>query len=118
MTEDAGPADATEDAGPPDAREDVGADDAPDLASLVDRVPEGWTEVAYDGRSWGLSRTERAEGRTTTLYAEELGGPGFVSANVWRTSGGEVLRPCEMPARDVLDFLRGWAPSRPDGRSG
>ncbi|SEQ58018.1 hypothetical protein [Microlunatus flavus] len=85
----------------------VGADD---LARLVDRVPPGWTEVAYGGRTWGLSRTDRAEGRTTTLWAEELGGLGFVSANVWRTSGGEVLRPCEMPAETVLDLLRGWTP--------
>lgn len=81
-----------------------------DLAALVDRVPAGWTEVAYAGARWGLTRTDRARGGTTSLYAEELGGPGFVSANVWRTQGGEVLRPCEMPAERVLDFLRGWTP--------
>jgi hypothetical protein len=81
-----------------------------ELHALVDRVPTGWTEVGYAGRTWGLTRTDHAQGGTTTLYAEELGGTSAVSANVWRTSGGDVLRPCEMPARVVLDFLRGWEP--------
>jgi hypothetical protein len=114
----------TDDAGRTDAgREDAGDDEAepdgaPDLAALVERVPPGWTEVAYAGVRWGLSRTDRAGGASTSLYAERLGGPGVVSANVWRTRDGEVLRPCEMPASDVLDFLRGWKASDPDRSSG
>lgn len=79
-----------------------------ELASLVDRVPPGWSEVAYAGARWGLTRTDRARGGTTTLYAEQLGGTAFVSANVWHTGGGDVLRPCEMPAEVVVAFLRGW----------
>jgi hypothetical protein len=85
-----------------------------ELHTLVDRVPVGWTEVGYGGRSWGLTRSDHAGGGTTTLYAEELGGPSAVSANVWHTSGGDVLRPCEMPAQVVLDFLRGWTPASRD----
>ena len=84
-----------------------------ELRALVDRVPPGWTEVGYAGRRWGLSRTDHAGGGTTTLYAEELGGRSAVSANVWRTSGGDLLRPCEMPTEVVLAFLRGWAPAAP-----
>lgn len=82
-----------------------------ELRALVDRVPPGWTEVEYGGSAWGLTRTDHAGGATSTLFAEQLGGTGVVSANVWRTSGGEVLRPCEMPAAVVLDFLRGWTPA-------
>ncbi len=85
-----------------------GAGGPEELDALVDRVPVGWSEVAYDGRRWGLTRTDRAAGGTTSIYAEELGGAGCVSANVWRTRTGRVLRPCEMPAERVLDFLRGW----------
>ena len=81
-----------------------------DLARLVDRVPEGWTLVAYDGRRYGLTRTTRAAGRGVSLLAEELGGSDMVSANVYRTSGGDVLKPCEMPAEKVVDFLDRWAP--------
>ncbi|GAA3561020.1 hypothetical protein GCM10022197_15680 [Microlunatus spumicola] len=95
-----------------DRSEDTASGDvAPEeLHALVERVPLGWTEVAYAGRTWGLTRADHAGGGTTTLYAEELGGTSAVSANVWRTSGGDVLRPCEMPAAVVVDFLRGWEP--------
>lgn len=86
-----------------------------ELHALVERVPIGWTEVGYAGRTWGLTRADHARGGTTTLYAEELGGSSAVSANVWHTGGGDVLRPCEMPAGDVLAFLRGWTEApRPD----
>ena len=76
------------------------------LAALIDSVPEGWSVVEYDGRRYGVTRTTRADGRSSSLFAEELGGIDVVSANVYRTSTGEVLRPCEMPAQKVLAFLR------------
>jgi hypothetical protein len=80
----------------------------PTLAPLLDRVPEGWTPVVFEGHRYGLSRTSRADGRSVSVYAEELGGSDVVSANVYRTSAGDLLRPCEMPADKVLAFLRGW----------
>lgn len=82
----------------------------PELERLVDRVPEGWTVVLYDGRRYGLTRTTRAAGRSVSLLAEELGGTDVVSANVYRTSDGDALKPCEMPEEKVLAFLRGWEP--------
>jgi peptide-methionine (S)-S-oxide reductase len=78
------------------------------VAELVDRVPEGWTPVTFEGRRYGLSRTTRAGGRSISVYAEELGGPDVISANVYLTSADDLLRPCEMPADQVLRFLRGW----------
>ena len=86
-------------------------DEGPELGRLVDRVPQGWTSATYDGRRWGLSRQDRAGGRVVAVDAEELGGTGIVSANVYRTPGGDLLRPCEMPAETVLAFLRGWTPA-------
>ena len=80
------------------------------LAALVAAVPEGWTRVRYQGRTYGLTRRTWAGGRSTNVLAEELGGPDVVSANVHRTSTADHLRPCEMPAAKVLDFLRGWEP--------
>ncbi len=67
--------------------------------------------MVYDGRRYGLSRVTRAGGRSTSLFARELGGTDVVSANVYRTATGDVLRPCEMPAAKVLAFLRAepWA---------
>ena len=80
-----------------------------DLTALVERMPEGWREVTWQGRRYGLSRTSHAAGRALSLRAEELGGPDLVSANVYRTSDGDLLKPCEMPAARVLAFLREWS---------
>lgn len=81
-----------------------------DLEALVARVPEGWSVVTYRGRRYGLTRTTRAGGRSATVYAEELGGPDVISANVYLTTHGPELRSCEMPDAKVLDFLLGWTP--------
>lgn len=70
------------------------------------RVPEGWSVATYDGRRYGVTRTDRAGGRAVSVYAEELGGTDVVSANVYLTREDEQLRPCEMPAEKVLAFLR------------
>lgn len=83
---------------------------APDLEGLVRRVPAGWSEVAYRGRRWGLRRTDHVGGRTVAIQAEELGGTGWVSTNVLHLTNGPVLKPCEMPAEQVLEFLREWSP--------
>ena len=80
-----------------------------DLGELVDALPEGWSEVTYAGRRYGLTKITRAGGRSSSVYAEQLGGADVVSANVYRTTSGDVLKPCEMPAATVLDFLRGAA---------
>ncbi len=97
-----------------------------DLEELLARIPEGWTRVDFDGRSYGLTRTSRAGGRGVAVFAEELGGTDVVSANVDQTVDGPLLRPCEMPAAKVLAFLAAWTPglsdlqldptSAPDGR--
>ena len=79
-----------------------------DLAALVDRIPEGWSRVMFDGHPYGLSRTSRVGGRVVTVTAEQLGGSDLVSANVYRTSHDDLLRSCEMPDAKVLAFLRGW----------
>lgn len=90
------------------------------LQTLVDLVPEGWTLVRYQGRPYGLTRTTRAGGRSVSVLAQELGGSDLVSANVYRTIGGDLLRACEMPQQKVLDFLRRWQPEDkgPAGRPG
>ena len=71
--------------------------------------------MSYAGRRYGLSRTTHTDGRSVSVYAEELGGPDVVSANVFRLSGGAELRPCEMPAVKVLAFLEGWQSSSSGG---
>jgi hypothetical protein len=77
-----------------------------DLGALVDALPDGWSEVAYAGRRYGLTKITHGSGRSLSVYAEQLGGTDVVSANVYRTASGDVLKPCEMSQQKVLDFLR------------
>ncbi len=86
-----------------------------DLDALVARVPLGWTKQLVDGHAWGITRVDRAGGRSSTIDGEELGGARGMSANVWRTEAGTLLRPCEMPAEQVLDVLRAL-PEQPEQR--
>jgi hypothetical protein len=81
-----------------------------DYAALFDRVPDGWSEVIYAGRRYSVTRSVAAEGRALAVYAEELGGRDVVSANLYLTADGPQLRPCEMPAAKVIDFLAGFEP--------
>ena len=77
---------------------------------LFRRVPEGWSVMRFDDRRYGVTRTVSAGGRIQKLYAEELGGPDVVSANLYAST---ALRPCEMPAAKVLAFVSGAVPAEP-----
>lgn len=79
-----------------------------DYAALFNRVPAGWSEVTFEGRRYGVTRSAAADGRALSVYAEELGGRDVVSANLYLTADGPQLRPCEMPATKVIDFLAGF----------
>ncbi len=82
----------------------------PHVAALFSRLPEGWSEMTYLDRHYGVTRIVLANGRIQKLYAEELGGTNVISANLY---DGENLRPCEMPASKVVEFLAGASPSIP-----
>ena len=68
-------------------------------------LPEGNFEAIYNGKRYGVTRTERSGGRQAWLWAEERGGRDRISANLYRLASGARLKPCEMPARKVVDFV-------------
>jgi peptide-methionine (S)-S-oxide reductase len=80
-----------------------------ELDGLISAIPEGWTRVQLAGQSWGITRTTRAGGKTISFDADRLGDSEQFGANVWNTSGGSVLRPCEVPEEKVMQFLRAAA---------
>lgn len=80
------------------------------LDTLLRAIPEGWTRAEVDGKAWGVTRVTRAGGKVISLNAERLGDTEQLGANVWITSDGPILRPCEVPAEEVLQFLRAAAP--------
>lgn len=76
----------------------------------IDRLPAGYSLVVYRGRRYGLTKTVFNDGRSYKIYAEALGDTDFISLNFYLTGSGEQLRPCEMPAAKVIDFLRNLQP--------
>jgi hypothetical protein len=81
-----------------------------EVGELCDQVPVGWSLVVYDDRRYAVTRSVHGDGRSESILAEALDGSDLVSANLYRLGGDDVLKPCEMPADKVLDFLRGWQP--------
>lgn len=80
------------------------------LDALVDQIPEGRSRVRVSGQTWGVTRTTRANGKVVTISAEHLGDARHLSANIWVTAQGAVLKPCEVPAEAVVEFLQSAAP--------
>src|SRR5436190_20702260 len=72
-------------------------------ASHVER--ERWF---YEGRRYGASLRRSDDGRRNSLFARELAGTDIVNFNLYRLGPGIAsLKPCEMSAEKVRDFVLG-----------
>jgi hypothetical protein len=69
--------------------------------------PEGYVTALYRGRTWGVTLSRHAGGRSLKLFGQELGGSDIVSLNLYDTGAAAdpILRPCEMPVEKVLAFV-------------
>ena len=73
-----------------------------------DALPLGRFEGVLDGTRWIAAKTAYAGGRSFKLQAEEAGGDGYLSANLYRFADGRaLLNPCEMSAEPVRAFVLG-----------
>ncbi|MEO0895694.1 MAG: peptide methionine sulfoxide reductase [Bacteroidota bacterium] len=72
---------------------------------IIGNIPIGYSEVVYNGRKYGLSRSDFNQGKSLKVYGEELGGNDFISFNYYLTEKGSLLKPCEMPQEKVEKFI-------------
>lgn len=78
------------------------------LTSLA-QLPRGYSEGGYNDRRYGTTISVSADGQRIKLYSEELGGNDTVSFNLYVLKDGTTrLKPCEMPAAKVIDFVLGY----------
>lgn len=77
------------------------------IRELIDRLPEGYSEGLYQGRRYSITKTHHNGGKSSKVFAEELGGNDFISLNFYQTAKEDLLKPCEMPTSKVLEFLTG-----------
>lgn len=76
------------------------------IKALIDRLPLGYSEGWYQGVKYGITKTVFNSGRSSKVFARELGGNGFISLNLYETSQQTILKPCEMPEAKVIAFLK------------
>lgn len=80
----------------------------PAFVARFDSLPDGGYGATYQGRRYRLVKTRMATGRSQKLEAEELGGTDYISFNLYRLAdGAALLKPCEMPAGKVVEFVMG-----------
>ena len=73
----------------------------------LNAIPSGTSRGRYNGRPYTVSKTSYANGKSIKLVAEELGGPDYISLNLYHPTSGPLLKPCEMPADKVVAFVTG-----------
>jgi len=78
------------------------------LLKQIQGLQKGYSEVIYNGKKYGVTRSEFNKGNSFKVYAEELGGNDFISLNYYITSSNEKLKPCEMEAKKVIHFLNNY----------
>ncbi len=76
------------------------------LLKYIQLIPQGYSQVLYQQKKYGVSRTDFNSGKSIKIFAEELGGNDFISLNFYITRTSEKLKPCEMPEQKVIDFLK------------
>jgi hypothetical protein len=81
------------------------------FVTRFDSLPLGAYGGTFEGRRYRVVKSQMVTGRSQKLEAEELGGADYISFNLYRLAGGEaILKPCEMPATKVIDFVLGLQP--------
>jgi len=69
-------------------------------------IESGYYTVSYNNRTYGMTVEVSDDTRRRKLFAEELGGDDHISLNLYLLKGkAPLLKPCEMPAQKVIDFV-------------
>lgn len=85
------------------------------LLQIIESLPEGYSEGLYKGAKYGITKNTFNSGKSFKVYAKSLKGKDFISLNYYVTSNQEWLKPCEMPKRKVVDFLKKFSLIQEEG---
>lgn len=87
----------------------MGADDT--FMTAFDALPFGGYGGSAFGRRWRVTKSRFADARSQKLEAEEMGGEGYISMNLYRLATGDaLLKPCEMSEDKVRNFVLALQP--------
>ena len=80
------------------------------FAAALAALPLGTFTGTAAGRRYVVTKSAFSAGKSIKLVAEELGGTDYISLNWYDLASGARLKPCEMPAEKVTDFVLGLKP--------
>ena len=79
--------------------------------AAFEKLAEGYSEGAYEGRRFGVTVRRSEDGRRNSLFARELAATDIVSFNLYRATSGKIsLKPCEMSIAKVVAFVLNYRP--------
>ena len=55
------------------------------LLKYIQLIPKGYSEVLYQQKKYGVTRTDFNNGKSIKVFAKELGGNDFISMNYYIT---------------------------------
>ncbi|MTH98563.1 hypothetical protein [Roseibium sp. RKSG952] len=77
-------------------------------------LPSGTFTGQAGARRYVVTRQAMSGGKSHKLVAHELGGTDYISLNLYLTqNSGALLRPCEMSAEKVSNFVLMLVPDQP-----
>lgn len=86
-------------------------DKAPEnVVRVLQHLPTGSSTGRYHDRRYIATKSVFGGGRSIKLVAEELGGPDYISLNLYQLNSGARLFPCEMSRAKVVAFVTGFQP--------
>lgn len=76
------------------------------LLAEINKLSNGYSEGVYNNKRYSITKEVFNNGKSFKIYAKELKGKNFISLNYYITSKAELLKPCEMPEKKVIEFLK------------
>ncbi len=76
------------------------------LSASIDQLDEGYSEVIYQGSTYTVTKENFNDGKSIKVFAQSLSSNDFISFNMYHTKAGTLLKPCEMPEKKVIHFLK------------
>lgn len=80
------------------------------FAAALAALPVGTFTGTAARRRYVATKSVFSGGKSIKLVAEELGGNDYISLNWYDLASGARLKPCEMPAAKVTDFVLALVP--------
>lgn len=80
------------------------------FADALATLPDGTFTGTASGRRYVVTKSAFSGGKSIKLVAEELGGKDYISLNWYDLASGAQLKPCEMSAAKVTDFVLALQP--------